>query len=171
VMTLAAFGIHFAALSAPGQPADGGAVGVAWSWVVEHGDLLTFFLLTAFGQRALGAKWLNKALAKVWKSSTGPMVRLAFFIEAAILTGAAAWMWPNPEQWMWLPFAVSIGHFSHLIADTLTTAGVMWLWPSQKTLRFPIIGDAGSGRETVFSFVLGAVFIGCAVFAVTGSIR
>lgn len=167
LITGLAFGIHFGAVSAPEAAASQGAVMDAWSWIVSHGDLLTFFVLTAFGQRALGAKWLNKLLAKVWRSATGAMVRVVFFVEAAILTGLAAWVWPEPEQWIWLPFAVSVGHFSHLVADSLTTAGVRWWWPSQKTLRIPVIGDAGSSRETILSIVLWVVFVVAALRAVT----
>lgn len=165
LMTGLAFGIHFAAVAGPDPSASAGAVMAAWSWVVTHGDLLTFFVLTAFGQRALGAKWLNKILAKVWRSATGAMVRVVFFVEAALLTGLAMWVWPEPEQWIWLPFAVSIGHFSHLVADSLTTAGVQWLWPSRKTVRLPIVGDAGSKRETWLSLAFGVGFVALAVRA------
>lgn len=167
VVTLAAFSVHFAAVNAPAVPADGNAAGTAWAWIVEHGNLLTFFMLTAFGQRALGAKWLNKVLSKAYRGATSKMVRIVFFLEAALLTALAAWVWQEPEQWIWLPFAVSIGHLSHLIADSMTTAGVMWLWPRQRTFRVAIIGDAGSARETIWASAVGAVFIACIAVALT----
>lgn len=166
VTTLAAFSVHTAAVHAPARPADHSLVGSGWSWVVAHGDLLTFFVLTAFGQRALGAKWLNKAFAKVWHSMTGPAVGVLFFLEAGLATGLAALVWRTPQSWVWLPFAVSVGHLSHLIADTMTTAGVMWLWPSQKILRVPIIGDAGSVRETIWSAVVWVGYAAACVYAV-----
>ena len=165
VVTAAAFSVHFAAVNAPSRPDDGGAVGAGWSWFVAHGDLFLFFMLTAFGQRALGAKWLNKVLGKVWRGATRHVVGGVFFLEAALLTVLAALVWPQPEQWIWLPVAISVGHLSHLIADTMTTAGVMWLWPKQTTLRVPIIGDAGSVRETIWSAVVGVLFLGCAAYA------
>lgn len=159
LVTALAFGVHTASLNAPVADPTQGTVVQAWAWIVQRGDLLTFFVLTAFGQRALGAKWLHAVVAKVWRASTGVVVRALFFAEAAVLTAAATWMWPDPEQWIWLPFAVSIGHLSHLVADTLTTAGVRWWWPSRKTLRLPVIGDAGSARETIFSIGLGLLFV------------
>lgn len=159
LVTMFAFSMHFAAVNAPAKPVDGSLLGTVVHLVVSHADWLTFFMLTAFGQRALGAKWLKKLMSRVWRGSTGVMVRMVFFLEAGIITAVAAVVWPEPEQWIWLPFAVSIGHLSHLIADTLTTAGVMWGWPSQKVTRFAIIGNAGSGREAIWSAGMGVLFM------------
>lgn len=167
LITGLAFGIHQASLRAPELPVDASSAERAWAWAVEHGNLLTFFVLTAFGQRALGAKWVNAIFAKVWRSQSGAVLRAMFFVEAAILTWVATIVFPDPAQWVWLPFAVSIGHLSHLVADSLTTARVQWLWPSQRKFGVPLIGDAGSVRETYLSLALSALYVLAVVKAFT----
>lgn len=159
LVTLAAFGVHLASVNGPTLPADPTPLQSLWGWIVPRGDLLTFFVLTAFGMRAVGAKWLNKIMAKVWKGSTRLMGGAVFFAQAAIMTAVAGVLWPDPAQWAWLPVAVSVGHLSHLVADTLTTAGVPWLYPKEKVVRLPILGKAGSGREAILTAALGMGYV------------
>lgn len=167
LVTGLAFGVHQGSLRAPQVGQGDSTAAHVWSWAVEHGNLLTFFMLTAFGQRALGAKWVNAVFSKVWRSQSGAVLRAMFFVEAAILTWIAMAVFPEPEQWIWLPFAVSIGHFSHLVADSLTTARVQWFWPSERKFGLPLIGDAGSVRETYFSIALTILYVLAVVRAIS----
>lgn len=93
------------------------------------------------------------------------------------IASAAAMMWFFPDEFGWLPACIGVGYLAHLVGDTLTTGGVPWLWPIMarrpRALRkapilrrlwprkgcfaLPLLGNAGSRREWVFSIAL-AVF-------------
>lgn len=93
-------------------------------------------------------------------------------------------------QWTWLPLAMGIGVFVHILGDMLTTQGVPWLWPLNpkppkavlKTpalgslvkivwqqngyFRFAVLGDTTSFREGVFAAFV-AVHVTAALFMAT----
>ena len=91
------------------------------------------------------------------------------------IASSAAMMWFFPDEFGWLPACIGVGYLAHLIGDTLTTGGVPWLWPIMvrrpRSLRhfpliphlwprrgsfaLPILGNAGSTREWLFSVALG----------------
>lgn len=93
------------------------------------------------------------------------------------IASAAAMMWFFPDEFGWLPACIGVGYLAHLVGDTLTTGGVPWLWPVMarrpRALRkapilrqlwprkgcfaLPILGNAGSRREWVFSIALGVL--------------
>ena len=121
-----------------------------------------FFVLTAFGAQALSKTWLHQKMNKRWRSKTGVFAKAYAWAFALVATLIAWWVYPEESMWWWLPFAISVGHLSHLGGDALTTAGLEWT--QGKKLRAPVLGDAGSGREVIFTAVLTVwtlVFIYC----------
>ena len=112
---------------------------------------------------AVGTKCVH--LAKSWGMSwlTG-------------IASAAAMMWFFPDEFGWLPACIGVGYLAHLVGDTLTTGGVPWLWPimirrphalrhlpiiphlwpRRGSFALPLLGNAGSSREWLFSVVLAA---------------
>lgn len=169
-VTAAAFGAYYASLQAPPLDPNAPLLEQAGPWLLQHISLVLFFIFTMFGQRALGAKWLKKLMAVrlKGKGKAGSATRLTFMVEAAVLTYIAGIVWPTPESWLWLPIAISVGHLSHLFADSLTTQGIYPFRDGGAKWRWPIIGDAGSGRESQWVVVMVAVY--CATIALAISI-
>lgn len=141
------------------------------------GVLATCVLLVAFAAKALRLTRISGAstAAHVMRSWVGPWaVGLTVGTWAATLA---------PVNWaITLPAIVTLGTFIHCLGDTLTTQGVAWaqpwqhpaprkiraaakkgnpaarlvcyLWPPNGYLRVPVLGTAGSTRETIFSALL-----------------
>lgn len=121
-----------------------------------------FFLYTAFGAQALAKSTLFRRMNRRWRSNTGIFAKLWCWAFAAAATAGAYFVFPEPQMWWWLPIGVTVGHATHLVGDAMTTQG--WEWTQGHTLRFPILGDAGSERETILTWALGVVTV---IFIVT----
>ena len=102
-----------------------------------------------------------------WQKNTGIFSKLYCWAFAAAATGAAWYVFPANAEWWWLPIALTIGHFTHLVGDSLTTAGLEWA--NGHRVRFPIIGDAGSSRETLLSLALAGVTVILIIGSVFGN--
>lgn len=126
-----------------------------------------FFMMTGFGAQALSKTYLHQRMNKVWRSKTGVLAKAYAWVYAAVLTGIAVVIEPDATHWWWLPWAVSLGHLSHLVGDSLTTAGLEWV--DGHKLRFPILGNAGSDRETWFMLALGLIVVGFFASIAVGS--
>lgn len=50
----------------------------------------------------------------------------------------------------WLYFAILIGIFSHIVADSLNDAGILWFWPLSDK-RFTLYGSTNSGWSKLMS--------------------
>ena len=128
--------------------------------------------LVAFAMKGLGVRLgsngsiLNTFLGP-WIVSVGTAGLATYYVD---------------YQWTWLPLAVGLGVFSHILGDMLTTQGVPWLWPwnpspPKSLTRLPavgtvtkivwqnngyfrvhVLGTTTSTREVVFS-VLVAVHV------------
>ncbi|SMH39697.1 LexA-binding, inner membrane-associated putative hydrolase [Rathayibacter oskolensis] len=80
--------------------------------------------------------------------------------------------------WAWLRVAATLGYLVHVAGDALTTEGINWLWPlrlrSPRWVRrtplrhlwtsggyaaIPVLGSAGSWRETVLYWLMSAATI------------
>lgn len=130
------------------------------------GALVLFFIYTAFGTQALAKTQLYARMNRAWKSRTGLFAKLWCWVVAAAITAAAAYVFPlaDVSNWWWLPVALTVGHATHLIGDALTTQG--WEYVNGHSLRFPILGDAGSSRETILTAALGVItviFLGASI--------
>lgn len=75
-------------------------------------------------------------------------------VSAAVAVGAAILV-PDP---LWLTVVVGGGYLVHLLGDILTTKGVAVFRPLPPTIRVPLLGDAGSARETVFVVLMVAIW-------------
>lgn len=132
------------------------------------GGLGLFFLYTAFGTQALAKTALHRKLRRRWQRSTRLFSDLYSWVFAAAATYGAARVFPDDDAWWWLAAALAIGHLSHLIGDSLTSSGLEWA--SGHRIRFPILGNAGSGRENVFvaaCVLVMVVVISSSVFGVS----
>lgn len=132
------------------------------------GALVLFFVYTAFGAQALAKTQLYARMNRKWRSHTGIFAKLWCWAVAAAVTAAGAYVFPlgDAANWWWLPVALTVGHATHLIGDALTTQG--WEYANGHTLRFPILGDAGSSRETILTAVLGVLTVVFLAASVTG---
>lgn len=80
--------------------------------------------------------------------------------------------------WAWLRVAATLGYLVHVAGDALTTEGINWIWPlrlrSPRQVRrtplrhlwtsggyaaLPLLGSAGSWRETVLYWLMSAATI------------
>lgn len=96
-------------------------------------------LITVFLMAALAAKGLHLA------PKSGAASYLGVTLIAAATTAAAA-LW-GPEDWKWLPWAVALGAFIHLIGDAITPEGVPFFWPAKSRLALPILPSTGGFVE------------------------
>jgi inner membrane protein len=88
-------------------------------------------------------------------------------VTHSLLTCAyVTWMFYTIQPWMAVP--VLVGYLSHLFADTLTSAGVPYLWPHKKKFSMKAFGikvkTGGSeekliGRLSVLLAALGFVYL------------
>lgn len=134
-----------------------------------YGALVLFGLYTAFGAQALAKTPLYARMNRKWKKHTGLFAKLWCWAVALVVTGAAYLIFPGGDirQWWWLAVALFLGHASHLLGDALTTDG--WEWAQGHKLRLPILGDAGSSREVLFSSALGVVAVVFMVASLTNT--
>lgn len=133
--------------------------------------LAWYFVLSAFGAQALAKTALHQKFNKKWQKHTGIFAKAYCWAFAALATGAAIAVYGVGDSgaWWWLPWGVLIGHATHLVGDIMTTAGLDLGIGLRRKVRFPILGDAGSARESIFTAVLAVVvvfFIVCAVLGV-----
>lgn len=75
---------------------------------------------------------------------------------SAMVAAGAAVLVPDP---LWLTVVVGGGYLVHLLGDILTTKGVAVFRPLPPTIRVPLLGDAGSARETVFVVCMVVVWL------------
>ncbi|KZX20002.1 metal-dependent hydrolase [Rathayibacter tanaceti] len=87
--------------------------------------------------------------------------------------------------WTWLRVAATLGYVVHVAGDALTTEGVNWLWPLRVRLphrlrrtplrcfwtsggysALPLLGSAGSRRETILYGLMSAATTALAASAV-----
>lgn len=134
------------------------------------GAIAWFFTMSAFGAQALAKTELHRRFNKVWKKNTGIFAKAYCWAFAAAATAFAIWVFglEDTGKWWWLPWAIALGHLSHLIGDSITTAGLKLGWGLPK-VRLPLLGDAGSSRETIFMWALVAItafFMGCAIIGI-----
>ncbi|MFD6092832.1 metal-dependent hydrolase [Oerskovia sp. NPDC060338] len=134
------------------------AVGLLTVTVPELGELavgsgLFSLILVAFAAKAL-------------KFARGGGTLAPWLLSLPLAVGITVFA---PTEWYWLPAAVGIGAFVHLLGDALTTGGVPFLWPwvpkpprwwastpvlnrcwqPNGYLGAPILGNAGSVREWI----------------------
>jgi len=124
--------------------------------------------LPHFGPTAFGAAVTSMVLvafaAKALKLIRGAWSGWILGIFVSLLVAIV-----SPTDWNWLPWAVGLGTFVHLVGDAMTTGGVPWLWPwvpkppkwwrKAVVLRdiwhpngyagLPVLGNAGSTREWI----------------------
>lgn len=129
-----------------------------------------YFVLAAFGAQALAKTALHQKFNRQWKKRTGLFAKAYCWAFALAATVGAITVYgrDDAQAWWWLPFAVLIGHATHLVGDIMTTAGLD-LGLGLPKVRFPILGDAGSSREhllTALLSVVAAFFMLCAVLGV-----
>lgn len=81
-------------------------------------------------------------------------------------------------SWAWLRVAATLGYLVHVAGDALTTEGINWIWPlrlrSPRWVRrsplrhlwtsggyaaVPLLGSAGSWRETILYWLMSAATI------------
>ena len=132
------------------------------------GAIAWYLILSAFGAQALAKTELHQRFNKIWRSNTGIFAKLYCWAFAAVATVFAIWVFglDDTSRWWWLPWAIVLGHLSHLVGDILTTAGLNLGWGIPK-VRLPILGDAGSAREQLFDWLLLAItvfFMGASIF-------
>ena len=91
--------------------------------------------------------------------------------------------------WAWLRVAATLGYLVHIAGDALTTEGVNWLWPlrlrSPRWVRrtplrhvwtsggyaaVPLLGSAGSWRETILYWLMSAATIVLAAALITAEL-
>lgn len=128
-----------------------------------------FFVLSAFGAQALAKTALHQKFNRKWKKHTGVFAKAYCWAFAALATAGAVAVYGvgDPQAWWWLPWAVLIGHATHLVGDIMTTAGLN-LGLRIPKVRFPVLGDAGSSREKIFTAVLAVIAVFFLVCAVVG---
>lgn len=55
----------------------------------------------------------------------------------------------------WIPVAIALGWFLHILGDYLTSSGVPLFWPiTRRHFSYPILGRTGSKREVVASALI-----------------
>lgn len=135
----------------------------------KWGALALFGIYTAFGAQALAKTPLYARMNRKWQKHTGMFASLWCWAVAAAVTLAAYYVFPGDDigDWWWLAVALFMGHASHLLGDALTTDG--WEWTQGRKIRLPILGDAGSGRETLLNTGLGIVTVVFLFAAVTNT--
>ena len=132
-------------------------------------------LLTLAGMTFGGDVGLDPLLAVLSFFTAGMLVRvfhIRYSAAGAWVIGALyalAVMLLVPEVGWWLPVAVALGYFMHIVGDWLTKGGVPWLWPfSKKRYSLGILGNVGSTREIILTWLL-AIYVGIvAVLVVAG---
>ncbi len=72
------------------------------------------------------------------------------WLSVLVLSGVGTavmdlWM---PSAPGWLPYAVALGTFAHLLGDSLTKRGAPWLWPHKQRYEIVLIKSSGNGVET-----------------------
>lgn len=133
-------------------------VATEWFGVLPLGAGLATMALIAFAARAL----------KLTKGGWWMPWLFGLFVASIIV-------FFSPTNLQWLPLAITVGYIVHLLGDAITTEGIAWFWPWKPNpplwlqdvpvlnkiwrksgyFSFPIIGNAGSIRETI----LGAACI------------
>ncbi len=76
-------------------------------------------------------------------------------IEAAVGTAVINRWLPSAPQW--LPYAVALGAFAHLVGDCLTRQGCPLLWPHRERYELVLISHTGNRMETLVLAPLMAV--------------
>lgn len=75
------------------------------------------------------------------------------------------WIGSDPT---WLPVAVGLGAFTHLVGDCLTKRGCPLFWPIPTRFEIPIIKRTGDKFETAFLTPLMAIGAMVALYFATG---
>lgn len=162
-------------------------VGDGLRWLAHSGDLL---FLEQLADALPGQVWPLAALLSVLLMSFAVKV-LAFIPDrvsranwiAAGTLGVVVGLHPPEHPW-WFVVAVVLGCVVHLLGDLITVRGIHLLWPlrlslplpdsvyrGQSFFRWPILGRAGSRRETLIMAPITAFTLtglGCAVVALGG---
>ena len=148
------------------------AIAVVWYLV----PVLTAvrFPLPPLGTVSLAALLTLPALAFAAKATrTARSWPLAWAV-AAVVTGLLIGL--ADGSWAWLRVAATLGYFVHIAGDALTTEGINWLWPlrirAPRAVRripvlrrlwtsggyaaLPVLGSAGSWRETILYWLMSA---------------
>jgi membrane-bound metal-dependent hydrolase YbcI (DUF457 family) len=125
--------------------------------VVAAGE---WFWGRAFG---LGVVFLTVALALQGLRICPPGPGIQAWGAIAVEAGTVTWLVARylPGVWEWLPFAVALGCFAHVVGDCLTDRGCPLLWPHRQRYSLPLIDRTGNVLETA---VL-APLMGAATFA------
>jgi len=82
----------------------------------------------------------------------------AFLLGAA---GAGAYLGYVSSPGLLLLAAAGLGYLIHLVGDIATTGGVPLLWPTDRHIQCPVLGDTGSLRESVVSFAIAVLVALC----------
>ena len=126
--------------------------------IVPIGPAIATVPLIAFAVKA-------RELVRTWSTAWG----------IGLLAGAAVVLF-SPDNHSWFPIAVGLGFLTHIAGDMLTVEGVpspLWpftvrppkawtripvlraIWKRNGYIAVPVLGHAGSARETVFGAALG----------------
>lgn len=102
---------------------------------VALGAGLVAVFLVAFALKGLGVRLGGRG--SVLNTFLGPWI-------VSVGTAGLATYYLD-YQWTWLPLAMGIGVFIHILGDMLTTQGVPWLWPAnpappKQLLKAPLVG-------------------------------
>lgn len=93
---------------------------------VAIGGGIMAMLMIAFAAKVFGlAREAGKSVGGPVKHILGSM----FGPWMLSLVGAGLITWYLDYKWEWLPLAIALGCFIHVLGDSLTPQGVPWLWP------------------------------------------
>lgn len=114
-----------------------------------------------------------------------------FMAWLAGATVAAIVLFFAPSEFTWLPVCIGLGYVVHLLGDALTVQGVPFFWPlrinpprivsntpilnkiwlPRGAVAIPLLGNAGSWRETLLFYVLIIYVLGGVGVAATALLQ
>lgn len=161
------------------------AIAVVWYLVPVLTELR--FPVPLVGPVSLAALLTLPALAFAAKAiraaPSWPIAWAGAVVVTALLIGLA------DGTWAWLRVAATLGYLVHVAGDALTTEGINWLWPlrirSPRWVRrtplrhlwtsggyaaVPVLGSAGSWRETILYWLMSGATIVLTAAGVTAAL-
>ena len=92
-----------------------------------------------------------------WRVGGPSGLRSGVFVLAGSV--GAGYLGYTASPGIWLVAASGLGYLVHLAGDIATTGGVPLLWPKERNLALPVLGDTGSLRESVVSLLLATLLV------------
>lgn len=132
-----------------------------WDRALQIGSAFAVCACMAFASKSL-------RLARSWLK--------AWLVGLLVAVGVLLWA---PEEFVWLPICIGVGYLTHLVGDILTVQGVPLLWPlalnppdfvastpvlsamwlPKGAFAVPILGRAGSIRESIVALAMAGYVI------------